>query len=173
MQESAQGLAATAHPEMTHVDVGRRIDYHLSSWFIHAVALSERVGDVITQTTETYMGHGETAKTLAKQYREQVSEEMQRLKTMRNQFVHPNQRFLAGALTTGGFWESGVAVGMTPQMFLDEFRNPAECERLRAGKYAMFATETTMLCDSLGSILDALEKDIPAVSSLYSDDTQD
>ena len=84
---------------------------------------------------------------------------------LRTEFVHAAGSPFAGSVTTKDLWESNVAGSMTPRMFLGEFRYPDECERLRAGKYALFATETALLCDRLGSILCTLEKEIPAISS--------
>lgn len=126
---------------------------------------------MIRLTVETYMGEGKTAKNLSKRYQERVEREITRsgeqpnIKTLRNEFVHGALRSLASPITEEDFWESNVAGGMTPRMFLGESRYPGEYDRLRAGKYAMFATETTTLCTSLGSILGALEKDLPAMDS--------
>ena len=165
LKVSAQSLGANAYLEMDPVDVGKRADYHLPSWFTHAVTLSERAKDVIRQTAKTYVGDGKTIKALSRRYEKQVEQEFTRIRTLRNQFVHGGARPLASPITKGDFWESNVAAGMTPQMFLGEIRYSLECDRLRAGKYGMFVAETTSLCDSLGSILGSLQGDLPPVDS--------
>ena len=98
LQVSTQSLGTDAYLGMLPVDVGQRVDYHLSSWVTHAVTLSDRVKEVITRTVETYMGDGETAKTLSKRYREHVEQEITKsgerpnLRSLRKEFVHGNQR---------------------------------------------------------------------------------
>ena len=166
LQVAAEGLRADAYREMAPIDVGQRAEYHLSSWFTRAVTISERTKEVIEQTVKTYLADGEPTKKLIRQYEERVDQECRRYKTLRNDFVHATPSSLASAVTADDLWEANVAGGMTPQMFLDEFRYPDECDRLRAGRYAVVATETAFLCDALGSILGSLEND------LQSDDFQ-
>lgn len=171
LEVSAQGLGTDAYQDMDSVDVGKRVDYHLSSWFTHAVTLSERAKRVVRETAKTYMGNGKTTKTLSRRYEQQIEREVTRseqrpnIRSLRMEFVHAIKSPIASAVTAEDLWESSVAGGMTPQMFLGEFRYPDECDRLRAGKYALLATETALLCDSLGSILGLLEEEIPAVAS--------
>ena len=163
LQVAAQGLRADAYQGMAPVDVGQRAEYHLSSWFTRAVTLSERTNEVIEQTVKTYLADSKPADKLVQRYRERVDQACRRYKTLRNDFVHATPSSLASVVTSEDLWESNVAGGMTPEMFLNEFRYPDEYVRLRDGKYGVVATETEFLCDSLGSILGSLENDLQPV----------
>ena len=53
-----------------------------------------------------------------------------------------------------------MALGITPQVLLKEFRWPNAGERIKSGEYDWYAGLPVPLLDELGSILHKLDEDI-------------
>ena len=162
LQVSAASLTAGANEGIPRVEIGRRANYHFNSWFIHTSALAERADKAIRCTTEVYVEDSGACTQIVTRYRKRVHEVTEPYKELRNEFVHAGKSW-SNALTEGQFWEGNVSVGMTPQRFLDEFYYPGEADRLKSGKYELFAAETKVVFDCLGGILMELESELPVL----------
>ena len=122
LQTSAVDLTADANHELPLLEVGRRANYHFRSWFIHARTLAEHADEVIRRTTKVYVTDRETRTNLDKRQLGRVSEEVTKhVIEQRNKYIHGALRSWGSGVTEDQLWEAHVAVGMTPQKFLDEF----------------------------------------------------
>ena len=167
LQTSAVNLTADANHELPLLEVGKRANYHFRSWFIHAHTLAERTDELINWTAKVYVPDHETRTSLAKRLKRRVYEEFTRyIDEQRNQYTHGARRSWGSAITEDQLWEPLVAVGMTPQKFLDEFHYPEEGTNLSSGKHHRFVALTTSSCDRIGSILQELEAQIPGPQNL-------
>ena len=161
LQTAADGLKADAHIGMSRLEVGIRADYYFRSWFMHAAALTERTNEVIKWTTNVYVPEHATRTKLAEQQGKRVHEQItEAIERQRDQYLHGAIRSWAKGITEDQLWEGSVAVGLTPQRFLDEVRFPKEERQLRSGKHAKFVPITGAICDGIGSILQDLETDM-------------
>ena len=154
LQAAAVCLTADANRETELVQAGKMADYHFRSWFVHVNTLAERANSVIEWTIEVYVDNEHEGTKLAKEMKARVYREMtEPFKDTRNSNVHGSRRSWAGGITEDLLWEGMVAIGMTPQLQLEEFHHPTEGRRLKSGKHNYFVNETETICNSLGSIL--------------------
>ena len=161
LKTSAVNLTANANDGLPLLEVGKHLDYHFRSWFIHARTLSERTEEVIRWTTKVYLPNGETRTSLDKHLCGRVYEEFtEHIREQRNQYAHGTVRSWGCGTTENQLWESLVSISMTPQNFLDEFLYLAIGNSVMSGKYQEFVDATTIYCDRLGSILQELEANI-------------
>ena len=158
---AAVSLSASSNDDMPHVEVGKLVDYHFRSWFIHANTLAERACSIIDRTTGIYLADSVPEGQIAKRHKQSVHEEVSVLvEKQRNAYAHGTTRSWASGITEDRLWERLVASSMTPTRFLGEFRYPAEADNVGNAKYHWLVDATTTVCDSLGSILQRLERDI-------------
>ena len=161
LKTSADGLTADANHGLPILEVGKHLDYHFRSWVIHVRTLVERTEEVIRWTTKVYMPDSEERTDLDKRLCGRVYEEVtQHISEQRNDYIHGARRSWGSGTTEDQLWESLVAMGMTPQNFLEEFRYPDIGNNVMSGKYREFVDATTIYCDRLGSILEELEENI-------------
>ena len=146
---------------LSSIDVGRRFDYHMHSWFIHANTLAERTQSVIGKTTRLYISDCHAANKIAKRYcisvYNQVTKEVAEI---RNQVGHGTTRSWVQAVTRDNLWEPPVAAGMTPRVSLDSFLYPERGQAATSGRYDVYVDNTKNVLDHLGVILRELEEDI-------------
>ena len=161
LKTSAVSLTGDANHGLPLLEVGRHLDYHFRSWFIHASTLAEHTEEVIRRTTKVYIPDGETRTDLDKHLRGRVYEEVtQHIIEQRNDYIHGARRSWGSGTTEDELWESIVSIGMTPRNVLEEFRYPEAGNNVMSGKYHGFVDLTTNYCDRLGSILEELEVSI-------------
>ncbi len=165
LQISAASLTADANKGLSPVEAGKRVDYHFRSWFIHADALADRVNEVIKWTTKVYVADHKARAELGKRLQDRVHREVSEwVKKQRNSYVHAGPRSWGSGITEDLLWEGSVAVGMTPQRLLSVHRYPDNGDGVRGGKYSFFVDLTNWILDTLGSILQELEVNIPRTS---------
>ena len=162
LQLSADSLTADANNGLSHTEAGRRVHYHFRSWFIHAKALAESVNAIIKLTTEVYIADQRVRTELVKRLRGRVCREVSEwVGKQRNSYVHATPESWASGITEDRIWEFSIAVGMIPQKFLHDFHYPDCGDKVRGGEYSFFIDRTNWILDTLGSILQELEVNIP------------
>ena len=161
LKASVNCLTQDGSKGTSSIDIARQRDYHFRSWAIHAVTLCDHSDEVIRWSARVYLPPGGASDGLANSYKKSIDDEIRdRLKQIRNDYVHPANRSWSQAVTENDYWEGCVALGMTPRKHLDEFHYPAEANRASLGLYSEAVTETDKILGRLGSILYRLEADI-------------
>ena len=98
LKTSAVNLTADANHGLPLLEVGRHLDYHFRSWFIHANTLAERTEGTIRWATKVYVPDGETKTNLDKRLCGRVYEEVtQHISEQRNDYIHGARRCLGAA----------------------------------------------------------------------------
>ena len=162
LQTATDCFIADSDGGMSSVEVGKRLFYHMHSWFIHANALADWTQRVIDDTTNL-LSDSKTGKEIAKRHRASVHSKVTKLvKKERNRFAHATKTSWSTNITEDNLWEGSVAAGLTPQKSHDEFIYPFMGDRAKSGMYRQFADRTGIVFDLLGEILHELEKDIAA-----------
>ena len=153
IDDSRRGLPTT--------EVGRRFEYHMHSWFIHANTLAERTQSVIDKTTRLHISDCKAATQIVGRHRTAVYNQVTKeVEGIRNRVSHGTTRSWAQAVTTNNLWEPAVAAGMTPQVSVDSFVYPGRGEATKSGRYDVYVDHTKMVLVRLGAILHELEEDI-------------
>ena len=149
------------------IEIAKQHDYHFRSWVIHAFTLCDHTDEVIKWSTKAYISDSTEQKNITARHRESVKREIQnRLRKLRNDYVHPANRSWSEAVTKKGYWEGCVALGITPRKHLEEFYYSDEAKRVSPGIYSEAVTETERIFECLGSILHELEADISKETAL-------
>ena len=157
--EAADYIMSETSEGMPLVELGKRNVYHWRSWFIHAIALAERVNGIIGQTTRVYVSEQSERANIAKPYRASVHEQVvTKIKQARNDFLHANRPRWAKGLTDKGLWERNLAAGLTIQRSLEEIAYPKYAIDAKSGESKLVADSTERICLILGNILHDLER---------------
>jgi hypothetical protein len=142
---------------------GKEAVYHFRSWFVHAAAVAERTEAVIEKMVELF---AKNRKGLAKRLRGRVYREISsHVDKQRQDYLHGFRRSWVSGITEDQLWEGNVAVGLLPEMLVEQFFYPKEGQDTHSGKHSPFATVTNELLARVGRILDDLETELGLAES--------
>ena len=161
LQAATDGLNAGSNSTLSNLEAGKRQAYHVRSWFIHANTLAERTDHVIQQTPKVYLADTRQAIELERRHKRSVKTKItDYVRTLRHEYAHGVIRSWSQALTKDGHWERGVAIGMTPNDYLDEHFYSPQGQKTIAGTYDYFGPIAAEMLRNLGMILHNLEEEL-------------
>ena len=167
LQVAAEGLHDGSNRTLSNLEAGKLQMYHMRSWVIHANTLAERTNKVIQQTSDLYVSCPRQADQVAKRHKASVTETLTaHVRASRNEYAHGGTRSWSQALTKERHWERGVAIGMTPNDFLDEYFYSPQGQKTIAGLYNFYAVLSSEMLRNLSTILHDLEEELMTDSKL-------
>ena len=158
LQTAAALLMPEAHAGKPTELTGKETTYHFRSWFAQALALAERAESVIAKTVNLFAN---TQNDMKERFQRRVYREItMHVNRQRQDYLHGFRRSWASGLTEDQLWETSVAVGLLPEMLLEQFVYPEEGQDVQSGGRVFFQARTKEFLAKLGCILHDLEAEL-------------